>query len=423
MIKNIVIHLENLRPIPGEIIYKPPSEKDKEIAVPGCILYKKNKRLYYLQTDQVEGPNPIDNVCSKIQMTFSAKAEDIINIILKITKDYTFEVNISEIEDSLVNNENDIIKINTCVEKLYEKLFYTNLSKDYKNKLKDKKIQIKQVKTYLFLILFKLYRFYIFSFYNDLEISENKQQYNYLKDVLFFNSRHTNYVLYSTLKTKIKEIFDLTEDSQAIEIIKNMILQPEILSEYLIDDFFKTEEYNELIDANTIFSKDTIINKDNDDYGNPTYSLNSYFDFFEDPINNEKNKKLDGVTIKYHDWLEYDEHDIFSAHMDINNDIVLLECRFFQDLLTAYFYNNGDASLKEQMTNGACNKLTGKEGNPNTTALSIANFKKILELKQKGGFKRNKTRKHKKILNKKIKKTKNHKIKKSKKEKTRKRKN
>jgi hypothetical protein len=56
---------------------------------------RKNKRLYYLQTDQVTSEqldDSIDNVCAKTQMTFSAKAEDIIDIIDKKTSE-NFDIN------------------------------------------------------------------------------------------------------------------------------------------------------------------------------------------------------------------------------------------------------------------------------------------------------------------------------------------
>ena len=423
MIKNIVNHIENLRPIPGEVIYKNPTT-EVETVVPGkYVLYKKNARLYYLQTDQVEidKQNSIDNVCSKIQMTFSAKAEDIINIILKITTDNTgYSHDIPESFSHLEDNKNTIIKIQQCVDKLYDNLYYNILAPDEKNKLRNKKIQIKQLKTYMFLILFKLNRFYYFMFYNDLVKTAKKRNYTYLKDLLFFNSRHTNYVLYTEIKEKIKEIFQLQAqadaNTKAIQIIKDLFLQPDILSEYLIEEEFKKEEYKDLIDTNTIFSKDTTLDKENDVYGDPTFSLNSYFDFFEDPANNEKNKKQDGITIKYYDWLEYDGHDIFSANMDLKDDIVLLECRFFQDLLKSYFYHIGGETLKEQMTNGACNRLTGKMNTPNINGMSIANFKEIIKIPEsnfQGGsnkkHKKSKTKKHKKLRTRKHKKTKRNK--------------
>jgi len=429
MIKNIVHHLESFAPIPGQFIYTNPTTNQETEVPDKCMLYKsnqeENENLYYLQTDQVVQENSLDNVCSKIQMTFSAKAEDIIDIMLKITTDYTgFSQDIPEVASYLEENKNTIQKIQQCVDRLYDYFTISNiLTKDEKFKLRNKKNQVKQLKTYMFLILFKLNRFYYFMFYNDLVKIGKKRNYNYLKDLLFFNSRHTNYVLYTEIKEKIKELLEIQEEAQedkTIQIIKDLFLQPDILTEYLIEEEFKTQEYKDLIDTNTIFSKDTAIDKENTVYGDPTFSLNSYFDFFENPIDNEKNTKQDGITIKYYDWLEYAEHDIFSANMDLNDDIVLLECRFFQDLLTSYFYHIGDENLKDQMTNGACNKISGKVGNPNNTAMSIANFKNIIQIpetKFQGGssniknkkHKKNKTKKHKKSRSKKHKKTKRNK--------------
>ena len=391
MIKNIVNHLDSFEPIPGQLIYTNPTT-EQETVVPGkYMLYKSTNEetLYYLQTEQViNQQNSLDNICSKIQMTFSAKAEDIIDVMLKITTDYTgFSRNIPEIATNLEEKKDTIMKIQTCVDKLYDYFTISNiLTKDEKIKLRNKKIQIKQLKTYMFLILIKINRFYYFMFYNNLVKTAKKRNYTYLKDLLSFNSRHTNYVLYNEIKEKIKEILDLgaqagaESEAKVIQIIKNLFLQPEILTEYLIEEDFKSEEFEGLIDTSTIFSRDFSIDKDTESYGDPTFSLNSYFDFFEEPANNEKNKKQDGTTIKYYDWLEYDGHDIFSANMDLKNDIVLLECRFFQDLLTSYFYNIGNETLKEQMTNGACNKIKGKEGDPGNLSMSIANFKEIIKI-------------------------------------------
>ena len=414
MIKNILKHLDNMKPIPGEVLYNNPLEEGKEIIVPGnYLLYRKNKRLYYLQTDQVKSEqldDSIDNVCAKIQMTFSAKAEDIIDIFIQIATDYTgYSNSIPEVASELKDRIITIKNIQLCVNKLYDYFIISNiLTKDEKIKLRNKKTQVKQLKTYMFLILFKINRFYYFSFYNDFV----KQYYTYLKDLLFFNSRHINYVLYKEIKEKIKELLEIHDESRVIQIVKSLFLQPEILSEYLIDDYFKEAKYKDLIEPEVIFSKDIVIDKDKDIYGDPRYSLNSYFDFFEDPVNNEKNQKKDG-SIKYHDWLEYDEHDIFSANMDLKNDIVLVECRFFQDLLSSYFYHIGDNTLKDQMENGACNKMKGKSNTPNYTSFSISNFKSIIQIPEtmfenvaKGKRNRRKTKKYKYTGTKKYKKIK-----------------
>ena len=68
--------------------------------------------------------------------------------------------------------------------------------------------------------------------------------------------------------------------------------------------------------------------------------------------------------------------------MDLKNDIVLVECRIFQKILSVYVYNIADAELKEQMKNGYCNILTNHY-EEDVSALSIANLKKIVEIHDK----------------------------------------
>jgi hypothetical protein len=68
--------------------------------------------------------------------------------------------------------------------------------------------------------------------------------------------------------------------------------------------------------------------------------------------------------------------------MELNNDIVLIECRNFQRLLSLHVYNMADEELKQQMKTGACNILTKHIGE-DVSSMSVANFKKIIELYNK----------------------------------------
>ena len=65
--------------------------------------------------------------------------------------------------------------------------------------------------------------------------------------------------------------------------------------------------------------------------------------------------------------------------MELKDDIVLVECRIFQKILSSYVYSIADEELREQMNNGSCNILTKNFG-PDVSSLSIANLKKIVEL-------------------------------------------
>ena len=104
----------------------------------------------------------------------------------------------------------------------------------------------------------------------------------------------------------------------------------------------------------------------------------SYFDFFEEPVDDDTNLDEDDEILKF-DWLEYKKYDDYSAKMELNDDIILVECRIFQKILSSYVYSIADEELQQQMTNGACNILTNNFS-PDVTSLSIANLKKIIEL-------------------------------------------
>jgi hypothetical protein len=81
-------------------------------------------------------------------------------------------------------------------------------------------------------------------------------------------------------------------------------------------------------------------------YGNPVYSLVSYFDFFENPIK-DVNEDSD-IEIIHHDWFEYIKLDTFSTKMEISADRVLLvESRNFPKLIKKHIqsvYNLTDDS-------------------------------------------------------------------------------
>lgn len=315
-------------------------------------------------------------------MTFSTKAEDLIDTMLNIVKDNTgYSNDIPSVNEHLTINLDDLNHIHNCVNKLYDGFTVsTVLSKEDKKKLRNNKTQIKQIKTYMFLILYKLSRFYIFTYYN----LKKPGKFTYLKDLLYFNSRHENDVLYFEIKKLFQEILG---KSDVVQIIKELFLQSSILMEYLIEDDYNNKKY---FDFEVIFTKNMEINFESNMYGDPTISLNSYFDFFENPTPNTiKNGK------PTHDWLKYAGYDSFSAHMDLKNDVVLVECRIFQDILSGYFYHIGDNTLKEQLTSGACKKT---DGSLPAHGFSIANFKNIinmLEYKFLGGKNKRVTKKAK----------------------------
>jgi hypothetical protein len=199
------------------------------------------------------------------------------------------------------------------------------------------------------------------------------------------NCRHTNAALYEELKKHLKKMLGV-DDTTAISIIKAIILQPEPMN--LMVGTVKENL------RKGVFLASNILDKKNSNYGDPIYSLGSYFDFFEDPISDTRISASSNVEPTIYDWLEYKKVDVYSSRQDIKDGIILIECRNFQEMISMYAYSIADGELKDQMKNGACNIIT-KNFSEDVPALTIANFKKIIEILKTN--KSSKTRKNKTI--------------------------
>ena len=98
-------------------------------------------------------------------------------------------------------------RINDCVKNFLEE------NKTIKIKKNDSEI----LKNYLFLIMYRIDRYYYFK-------KREGKQAKYFKDTLAVNCRHNNYSLYVELKKNIERIFKV-EDSDAANIIKKIIMK------------------------------------------------------------------------------------------------------------------------------------------------------------------------------------------------------
>ena len=357
MIKNLLRHLSDLQPITGNFImkYKDDEGKDSELIIAKpeqrVLYHKPDTNLYYLLTQFYDSPFTIDDACSVFQMTFSSKAEHIMEVMVALLTDTLKSI---PTFSTYINSKLAILlDVKSTVDELVD-----NYNKgDSQHKIHE---GVEIIKNYLCLILLKIRIYY--------EFKNAAKQPKYLKNILFFNCRHSNYVLYSALKNHIEKMFNV-DSSVAIDIIKRIVFQPDIL---------KQMNSPQIKIRKGALSISNTLDKSNKNYGDPLYSLVSYFDFFEDPIDDDRNID-DDDEILYYDWLEYKRFDDYSAKMELKDDIVLVECRIFQKILSSYVYSIADEELRQQMTNGACNILTNNFG-PDVSSLSIANLKKILEL-------------------------------------------
>jgi hypothetical protein len=315
----------------------------------------------------------IDDACSVVQMTFSAKAEHIVEVLVSLFDNNSS--NIPAFSENIRERLDEVRRIERCVDELIRNYNVEALPKGAaSNPLKNRahtgsykvlgsKHFTQSVKTYLFLILFKLAQY--------IKFKGVKSGAKYFKNILYINSRHSNYVLYNGLKRQLEIQFGMLDEEIVISIIKDIVFVPEILMTGIVtgDGAVRTGA----------FSKTNVIDKSNKHYGDPTYSLMSYFDFFERPVDNETNVVEGTGEIKEYDWLEYKKIDDYSNKMDLNDDVVLIEVRNFQKLLSLHVYDMDDSGLKSDMESGSCNVLTKHMG-ADVGSLSIANFRKIIEL-------------------------------------------
>jgi hypothetical protein len=394
--QNLIFHLNQLEKQSGRLIMNF-SEDDKEIMKKSEIrnLYHlPNTNLYYLQTHLIDKQLDIDDICFVPQMTFSCHIKDMVDIFKELAKDSINNFkNYKRIADERIAVIGNIEK---CINKLFENynrsspivtLTKTNANVD--NKSHDSKMKttiklklvesrnktlIKSIKNYLFLFLFKLQRYLNF-YLTDEKVKNKSKTAKYLKDTLFFNSRHTNYEIYKAIKQLIAEYFKQynpnikLSDGELASIIQKLVIQQPVLEDFLLNDISNVRK-----NAFLITNK---LDKTHKSYGNPYYSLVSYFDFFENPIDNTTRRNDKNEL--FHDWLQYDGVDNYSSTTDIKNNIVLTEIRSFARMLVSYMYSIADEEMKKNMTNGICNQMQ-KKFDPDTTGVSLIVLKQFLKL-------------------------------------------
>jgi len=366
--KNLILHLNSLEKQKGNLVVNF-FENDKEIVKTPVnrILYNlPNTNLYYLQTHYINEELDIDDICFVPQMTFSCRNKDLIDILKELTKD---NIKIFENNVRLSNDRMQIIeRIENCINNLFQN-YNKSVSDEHKIKEYKNKNLVKSMKNYIFMILFKLDR-YFNNYLQDEKVINKLKNAKYLKDVLFYNSRHTNYELYKSLKQTVSEYFSGNlNNNDIVLIIQRLIIQQSVLDEFLITDLKHVRK--------NAFSITNKLDKQNKHYGDPFFSLVSYFDFFEDPIDNPE--RYDVNDQPFNDWLQYSAVDIYSSTSEIKNDIVLVEMRSFSRTLISYIYNFS-YELNDNMTNGICNRITRKSQPDATGAISVRTLKQFISI-------------------------------------------
>ena len=371
MVQNLKEHLSDLEEIKGKFVLTMNGERVVINRPDERILYHKpNTNLYYLQTHyfkkekHTKKPVGLNEICGTIQMTFSCDVLHTFSIMRSLLTDS--KQSIESISAIFKRNKNVILDVQKCLTELM-KPFHKKLKTTYEletNSTND--TLLKKFAYYGGLILFKLFLYY------NKYLTTDKSKRKYFKNTLFFNVRHSNYVLYQNMKKKLSTLLKMNEDEPTVaKLIQDFFVQKDILLPYFKDS---VDDKGTSVLRKGAFNLDNKLEIKSSSYGNPAYSLVSYFQFFENPTTLD-NEAMDDTIIHY-DWLEYKNIDAFSAKMDLVNDVVLIECRFFPRLLSSYLYSIEDRKLKKNLTSGICNQLANYYGE-DLNSLSLDTLYKV----------------------------------------------
>lgn len=317
MMQYLINHLDSLVPMEGELKMKISNKKKTKfnyitIDEPQkrLLYHKPNTNLYYLQLHSDNQQKTIDDICGKAQMTFGCDIKDAISIMKNIS-------------DGILKER--IIEIEKVSKKIMHKA----------------SINSTNAINYLTLILYRVY----------IYLEYRKAQSKYMKNLMAFNCRHSNYILFDELVNSINIIDNsisiggisstaLTEGSakgsaNGRHSLIDIIMQPDILS-----DIFDTSILTRVID------------QDNDHYGNPGYSLRSYFEY---------------IISEEEDWLLH--IDSTTKRQLVYNNIVLIEYRLFQHYLSNHLKTYYPKVIRES---GSCSN--------HSNIYSIGQYRELLKL-------------------------------------------
>jgi hypothetical protein len=304
-------HLDALEPIPGTLnLHFSKDDHDTVLHPKTRMLFRSpGTSLHYLQTNYREGDAKDNNdLLLKPQMTFSCPAMFLIPVFEEMIRPASESTHASKILNHLttfVQAMGDAVK-ELCATDAWPE---------------SKKMDGETLSTfqgYLWLFLFKVFRYCVYA-------GKGEEQAAYFKNTLFFNSRHGNAQLYTVLKRLLaKHLGKGEDDSETIETLQKIILQPPILNKIM-------ETIPNAKRRNNMFIFKYNLPPDNKHYGDPSYSLESYLQFFE----TSKKPTIDSNTVV--DWLHHSMIDVFSSQMEIVDHLVLIEVRCFLELIIDAF--------------------------------------------------------------------------------------
>jgi len=317
--RRILEHLDGLKKIKGNL-YMNVKNKFQKIGNLDhrYLFHKPNTNLYYLHTNDDKytlRPSSLLNSVFVPQMTFGCKAENLISIM----KQLLF------VQSSYKNGKQNLRYLQSEYDRLLTVEKITDMMISSYETNSNTKLD-NEFKCYLFMILYKL-DVYI-NYYDE----END---DYFKSRMFFLSRHTNNTFYKLMIEWLHKHHSLSH-KKAVNQIHALLKTSDDAIRLLYQIKGKRQKDIKL--------KTISIEKSNEEYGNPVESIVSYFEFFEDPLEDTSDELFDKNWFQ-NDWLVFNKIDYYTTRMDIKDGILLTENRSFKMEIKNYIKNETDISF------------------------------------------------------------------------------
>jgi len=357
-------HLDTLTATPGTLMLNFSGTDQEAVLHPRTrMLFRApDTNLHYMQIQYKEpGPaagrdpaqvqNTINNVKIKPQMTFSCQAMYVIPILAEMVKPFSLKGPVpsdspkSTMRDRLVKAVDDVV---AAVHALTDNRdMWPAEGKRPTGK------DLATFQGYLWLFIFKIVRYY--GYVAKVNGDKGKEGAKYFKDALFFNSRHSNAQLYQAMKAFLAERYAWSVgDPRTAEALQRLLLQPTVWEGLTAGKARKKA-----------FDMSNDLPPTHPHYGDPRYSLKSYLQFFDAPAPMTVLSPVEDAKMR--DWLYYAKVDIYSSQMVIEDHRILVEVRFFAELVAEAFsevLSSGTTSptvaqLKECVSHYNAAKKTG----------------------------------------------------------------
>ena len=327
-------HLDTLTATPGTLMLNFSGTDQEAVLHPRTrMLFRApDTNLHYMQIqykepgqapgrDPAQVQNTINNVKIKPQMTFSCQAMYVIPILAEMVKPFSLKGPVpsdspkSTMRHRLVKAVDDVV---AAVHALTDNRdMWPAEGKRPTGK------DLATFRGYLWLFIFKIVRYY--GYVAKVSGDKGKEGAKYFKDALFFNSRHSNAQLYRAMKAFLADRYAWSiDDPRTAEALQRLLLQPTVWEGLTAGKARKKA-----------FDMSNDLPPTHPHYGDPRYALKSYLQFFDAPAPMGVLSPVEGAKMR--DWLYYAKVDIYSSQMVIEDHRILVEVRFFAELVAEAF--------------------------------------------------------------------------------------